>query len=136
MHSLTIGKVARLAGVGVETIRFYQRRGLVSEPPRGEPGYRQYPKETVARIRFIRRAKELGFSLREIKELLELRIESNTTCEDIRRRAVVKKADIEEKIRVLKDMKKALLKLIGACEGAGSIGECPIIDFLDWEDRR
>lgn len=87
MESLTIGKVARLAEVGVETIRFYEREGLIEEPSRGESGYRQYPKETIQRLRFIKRAKDLGFTLREIKELLALRLDPGTTCGDVRRRA-------------------------------------------------
>jgi len=97
METLTIGKVARLAGIGVETIRFYEREGLIEEPPRRESGYRQYPEDTVHRLRFIRRAKELGFTLKEIKELLALRIDPETTCEDIRRRANTKINDIEAK---------------------------------------
>jgi len=131
MQSLTIGKVARLAGVGVETIRFYERQGLIAEPPRKESGYRQYPQQTVVRVRFIRRAKELGFTLKEINEMLYLRIDPNTTCEEIRALAEAKKVDIEEKIRALQRMKKALLKLTAACEENSPIGECPILDFLD-----
>jgi MerR family copper efflux transcriptional regulator len=72
MESLTIGRVARLAEVGVETIRFYERQGLIQEPPRRESGYRQYPKDTIQRVRFIKRAKDLGFTLKEIRELLVL----------------------------------------------------------------
>ena len=131
MQSLTIGKVARLASVGVETIRFYQRQGLVVEPPRQESSYRQYPKEIVTRIRFIRQAKELGFSLKEIKDLLSLRIDPNTTCEDIRALAEAKKVDIEEKIRALQKIKEALVKLLTTCEESAPVSECPILDFLD-----
>jgi MerR family mercuric resistance operon transcriptional regulator len=131
MEPLTIGKVARLAGVGVETIRFYEREGLIEEPPRRASGYRQYPEETVARIRFIKRAKELGFSLKEIKELLELRIDPETTCEDIRRRASAKISDIKEKIATLQKMKAALEKLTAACRGRGPISECPILEALE-----
>lgn len=134
MKPLNIGEVARLSGVGIETIRFYEREGLIPEPPRKESGYRQYPEETVARIRFIRRAKELGFSLKEIKELLSLRIDPATTCEDIRRRAEVKIANIEEKIRALQKMKKALVKLAVACRERGSASECPILEALDSEE--
>jgi len=84
MGTLTIGKAARYAGVGIETIRFYERRGLIKQPPRREFGYRQYPESVVLRLRFIKRAKELGFSLIEIKELLFLRLDSKATCGDIK----------------------------------------------------
>ena len=131
MEPLTIGKVARLGGVGVETVRFYEREGLIEEPPRTESGYRQYPQETVSRIRFIRRAKELGFSLREIKELLALRLDPETNCEDIRQRAEAKIADIEEKVRTLRRMKEALAKLTAACIARPSTNECPILEALE-----
>ena len=131
MGSLTIGKVARLAGVGVETIRFYEREGLIEEPPRWPSGYRRYPEETVARIRFIRRAKELGFSLKEIKELLELRLDPEATCGDIRRRAYKKISDIEKRIAMLQKMKAALETLTAACRGGGPINECPILEALE-----
>jgi len=78
--ALTIGQVAKRSGIGIETLRYYERKGLVEEPPRTESGYRQYPEDVVARIRFIRRAKELGFKLSEISELLSLRVDPNTTC--------------------------------------------------------
>ena len=131
MEPLTIGKVARLVGIGVETIRFYEREGLIEEPPRRESGYRQYPEETVHRLRFIRRAKELGFTLKEIKELLALRIEPETTCEDIRRRAEAKIGDIEEKICTLNKMKGALKKLTLACKGRGPVSACPILEAME-----
>ncbi len=134
METLTIGKVARLAQVGVETIRFYEREGLVAKPPRTPSGYRQYPKETVSRIRFIRRAKELGFSLKEIKELLALRVDPETTCGDIRRRAQAKIQSIEEKIAALEKMKKALEKLAARCRGKGPTSQCPILEALEEEE--
>jgi len=133
MEALTIGKVARLAEVGVETIRFYERKGLIDEPPRKRSGYRQYPEDTVQRLRFIRRAKELGFTLKEIKELLTLRIEPETTCEDIRRRAEAKMEDIEEKILTLTRMKEALVKLTHSCDGRGPASECPILEAMEDE---
>ena len=108
---LTIGQIARSAGVGVETVRFYERQGLLQEPARKESGYRQYPEDVVARLRFIKRAKELGFSLKEIKELLALRVDPDTTCADVRSRAEAKIADVEEKIKALQRIKKALVKL-------------------------
>ncbi len=131
MESLQIGKVARLADVGVETIRYYEREGLIAEPPRKESGYRQYPEETVNRIRFIRRTKELGFSLKEIGELLSLRMDPDATCENILERAVAKVANIEEKILTLQRMKMALGKLMAACSGDGPVTECPILEALE-----
>jgi MerR family mercuric resistance operon transcriptional regulator len=131
MESVTIGKVARLAEVGVETVRFYERQGLIDKPPRRESGYRQYPEETVRRLRFIKRAKELGFTLKEIKELLSLRIEPETTCADVRRRAEAKIDDIEQRVRTLQRMKKALAKLTMACRGRGPVSQCPILEALE-----
>ncbi len=128
---LTTGRLARLAGVGVETIRFYERRGLLEEPPRTEAGYREYAPETVRRLRFIRRAKELGFTLREIGELLSLRVAPGATCADVRRRAEAKRRDIEEKIRSLEQMNAALAKLSQACRGRGPVGDCPILEALE-----
>ena len=87
MKSFTIGQVAKHAGVGVETVRFYERKGLLEEPERKASGYRQFDEKVVDRIRFIRRAKELGFTLKEIKELLELRLDPATTCADVQSRA-------------------------------------------------
>lgn len=134
MEPLTIGKVARLAGVGVETIRFYERKGLIEEPPRRPSGYRQYPEETVSRIRFIKRAKELGFTLKEIEELLSLRVDSASTCEDVRRRAEVKITDIKRKIKTLQSMEMALAKLVLACQERSPMSKCPIIEALDRDE--
>ena len=131
MKSMTIGIVARQAGVGVETVRFYGREGLIDEPPRRESGYRQYPSETVRRIRFIRRAKELGFTLKEIKELLSLRASPKSKCADVRKRAEAKIDDIEGKMRALQRMKDALVKLTAACSGRGPVTVCPILDALE-----
>ncbi len=131
MKPLTIGKVARHAGVGVETIRFYERQGLIEEPPRSESGYRQYPEETVFRLRFISRAKELGFSLKEIKELLSLRAFPRSRCADVRKSAEAKIKDIEQKVHTLQRMKKALVKLTAACGRRGPVSECPSLEALD-----
>jgi MerR family transcriptional regulator, copper efflux regulator len=130
MESMTIGKVARLGGVGVETVRFYEKKGLIDKPPRRVSGYRQYPKETVQQLRFIRRAKELGFTLKEIKELLALRLDSEKTCADIRHRTEAKIGDITEKIRMLERMNTALKKLTLSCSGRGPVSECPILEAM------
>jgi len=131
MQTLTIGKVAKQADVGVETIRFYEREGLIAEPARRASGYRQYPIETVDRLLFIKRAKELGFSLKEIKELLALRLAPGATCGQIKKRAEAKVEDIEDKIHSLQRMKRALKKLTVACSGKGLVSDCPILDTLE-----
>jgi MerR family mercuric resistance operon transcriptional regulator len=132
---LTIGQVARKAGFGIETVRFYERNGLIAEPPRRTSGYRQYPESVISRLQFIKRAKELGFSLREIKELLSLRLDPTTTCSDIRQRAAAKIADIESKIRSLERMKEVLVGLTVTCGGVGPISECPILEALEREGK-
>jgi len=135
MKPLTIGKVAQKAGVGVETVRFYERQGLLEEPDRKESGYRQYQEDVVARLRFIKRAKELGFSLKEIKELLALRVDPATTCREVKERAQAKIADIDGKIRSLLRMKEALVELTRVCRGRGPTSECPILDALEKEGQ-
>lgn len=134
MNSLTIGQLAKSAGVGVETVRFYERKGLLAEPNRRPSGYRQYGEEVVNRLRFIKRAKELGFTLSEIKDLLSLRLDPTTTCADVKQRAEEKIDDIEAKIRTLRRMKNALMKVTKACSGRGGTSECPILEALD-KDR-
>ena len=134
MQSLTIGHLAKEAGVNLETVRYYERKGLLPKPPRSASGYRLFPTEAARRLRFIRRAQELGFSLREIGELLSLRVSRTTTSKDIRARAEAKIADIEGKIKSLESMKKALLKLTKVCAGCVPVGECPILESLDGED--
>lgn len=131
MNTLTIGKLAGRAGVNIETVRYYERRGLIPKPPRRRSGYREYPDETVKRILFIRHAKELGFSLKEIHELLTLRIDPETPCYEVKNRAEAKIDDINEKIMTLQKMKKMLFKLTKACRGNGPASECPILEALD-----
>ena len=132
--SLTTGQVAKRAGIGVPTVRFYERKGLIKEPLRTESGYRQYPEDVVARLRFIKRAKKLGFTLKEILELLSACVEySNTACPDVKRRVELKITDIEGEIRTFRRMKKSLVKLAAACNGDGPTDECPICDTLNKE---
>ena len=131
MKPLTIGQVARQAGVGVETVRFYEREGLLEQPNRKPSGYRQYDEQAIARLSFIRRAKELGFRLNEVKELLSLRLDPSTKCAEVRSRAHAKITDIDAKIRTLERMKSALVELTKACRGRGPISECPILDAFD-----
>jgi len=132
---LTIGQVAHRAGIGVETVRFYERKGLIEEPPRTDSGYRQYPEDVVARLRFIRRAKELGFSLKEISELFSLRVDPDTTCADIKRRAEAKITTMEEKIRSMQGIQRALTKLAASCSGTGPAGDCPILETLESQEK-
>jgi len=133
MESITIGTLAKKSNVRKETVRYYERRGLIPEPKRTESGYRQYSHETVSRIRFIKRAQELGFSLKEISELLSLRVDKDTTCGDFKNIAEVKISEVEDKIRSLNEIKKALTNLVALCSGEGPTGECPIIETLETE---
>lgn len=133
MAKMTIGQLARQAGVHIETVRFYERRGLIPEPPRRASGYREFPPESVARIAFIKRAQELGFSLREISELLELRVDPETTCGDVREQAEAKIAQIDEKMRTLQNMRAALQRLAAECHGDGPPSDCPILEYLEHE---
>jgi MerR family transcriptional regulator, copper efflux regulator len=133
VEALTISRLARLGGVNLETIRYYERQGLLPKPPRTAAGYRIFPSETARRLQFIKRAQELGFSLSEIGELLALRAKPGTKREDIRARAEAKIADIEQKMLTLEAMKKALRKMTNRCEGCGTLAECPILETLDEE---
>jgi len=131
MSGLSISEVARQAGVGVETIRFYERKGLIKEPPRRASGYRQFSLDAVKRIRFIKRAQELGFSLSEIADLLSLRAVPYSSCKDVKRRAEAKLADIERKLQDLQRMRKTLMQLVEGCRGVGPVADCPILDALE-----
>ena len=132
-ESLTIGKVADQGGVKVQTIRYYERRGLLPKPARSASGYRKYSDEAIRRLRFIRQAQALGFSLSEIKELLSLRMQPGTTCGDIRKRARQKIGTVNEKIEELQRIKDALSKLATACKGQGPTSDCPILEALESE---
>lgn len=129
--SLKIGEVAERGGVNLQTIRYYEREGLLPEPPRLASGYRIFPEGAVRQVRFIKRAQELGFSLAEIRDLLSLREHADAGAQQMRERAKVKIADIEEKIRTLRVMKKALNRLAERCPGCGPLSDCPIVDALD-----
>lgn len=128
---MTISRAAEQAGVGVETIRFYERRGLIKQPTRPRSGgYRFYDDEVVERIRFIRQAQELGFSLREIAELLSLKADPGADCGDVRKQAIVKREEVNRKIAQLHNMQAALDELIASCPGGGALRACTIIDAL------
>jgi DNA-binding transcriptional MerR regulator len=115
MAALTIGKAARAAGVSIETVRFYERSGLLQPPPRTPAGYRQYPAEVVQRLAFIRRAQRLGFSLTEVAELLALQQET-ASCDEVKARAAAKIASIDEKVAALEAVKGDLQALIERCD--------------------
>src|SRR5258708_1311191 len=128
MHSdLTIGKLAGRAGVNVETIRYYQRRGLLDEPKKPLGGYRHYPPETAKRLRFIKRAQALGFTLEELAGLLRLDVAS--ACAETRELPAPKLALIEEKVSELTAMRKGLAALVSQCDKGGK-RQCPIIQTL------
>lgn len=129
--NLTIGQVAQKTGLGIETIRFYERKGLIDEPARKQSGYRQYDIDIVDRLVFIQQAKTLGFSLAEINELLSLKLTPGSTSREIRNIAEAKLADIEDKIKKLKRMQNTLKKLVNECTGHGPVSECPILEAFD-----
>ncbi len=136
MDGLTIGKVAQLAEVHIETLRYYEREKVVPRPPRTSSNYRLYPEDTVRRVRFVKHAQELGFSLKEIKELLALRGTRGAGCRNVQRRALAKRKEINEKIRSLQAIQKALHKLVEQCRGKGQLTECPILESLDSSKKR
>ncbi len=136
MEGLKVGEVAKQAGVNLQTVRYYERRGLLPRAPRTGSNYRAYPEDAVRRVQFIKRAQELGFTLQEINELLSLRAAPQTRCADVRRRAQTKLRDIDDRVRTLQGMRKALTKLIGECSGKGPVTQCPILEALDSEDEK
>jgi MerR family mercuric resistance operon transcriptional regulator len=130
MEKLTIGQLAKKANVNLETIRYYERRGLLLEPPRNKSGHRQYSLEEVKRTEFIKRCQALGFSLKEISELLLLKVIPGTTCGDIKARVETKIADVEKRIVDLEKIREALLRMSSKCINKGPIGQCPILEEL------
>lgn len=134
MKGLRVGEVAQGAAVNLQTIRYYERQGLLPKPPRSASNYRLYSVDAVRRVRFIKRAQGLGFTLNEIKELLSLRATPRMRCADVRKRAEVKVQDIEGRVRTLRAMRRALSKLVDECSGKGPITECPILEAMDSED--
>lgn len=129
--ALTIGALAREADVNAQTVRYYERRGLLPPPPRSRSGYRQFPTDSVARIRFIKRAQHLGFALGEILDLLTLRVHPRSNCAEVRGRAVSKREDIDRKMAALQDLGSALDELIEACDSNTPTHECPILESLE-----
>jgi len=130
-----VGEVARKAGVNKETLRYYEKRKLITKPDRRRSGYRIFTQHHIDQVKFIKRAQELGFTLSEIKELLELRTDENTTCSEVKTEAEEKYRDVAEKIKDLQRIKATLIELIDSCSGSGPKGECPILDALEGESE-
>jgi MerR family copper efflux transcriptional regulator len=130
MHALTVSEVARRAGVGSDTVRFYEREGLIEAPPRRPSGYRQYPEDTVPLIRFIKRAQDLGFTLKQIEELISLRDDGSRNRDEVRALASAKLQDIDRKLARLQSMRSALAGMLEVC-ACGRPTSCPILQALD-----
>lgn len=132
MERLTIGKVAKASGVGIDTVRFYERKGLIPPGKKAGTSFREYSGDSARRIRFIKRAQELGFTLSEIKELLEIRVSSKATCSQVKTRSDAKLEEIEEKIQDLRKIKRSLAALSEQCRNGSAPGsECPILDSFE-----
>ncbi len=131
---MKIGQVAKTAGVGIDAVRFYEREGLLAKPARRPSGYREYSSDVVVHLRFIRRAKELGFSLKEIRELIALETDTKATAGDVRQLAEKRLLDIEERIRALQRMRRALRRVTEECHGGGPTSKCSILRTLSKEE--
>src|ERR671918_71963 len=129
--ALTIGQVAAAAAVNIQTIRYYERRGLFVPPRRTPAGYRQYAEDAVSRIRFIKHAQVLGFSLKEIQELLGLRVRHGAACDAVERKTRDKIELVQQRIRALRRMKRTLERLAAACTARQPTDECPILEALE-----
>ena len=127
------GEVAAEAAVNIQTLRYYERVGLVPKPERGSSGYRAYDRQVVRRVRFIKRAQELGFTLAEIGDLLAFREETGVSCERVETRASTTVERISEKIRDLEKMRSALSHYVTACRSRVAVAQCPLLDALDKE---
>jgi Hg(II)-responsive transcriptional regulator len=135
MEGLTTAKLAKKGGVNVETVRYYERHGLLPKVPRTASGYRQFSEDHAIRLRFIRRAQELGFTLKEIKELLAMRVKPGSSCADVRRKAETKIADVDNKIRHLQAIRSALIQMTASCTGRGPATACSILEALNGQGR-
>ncbi len=135
MEGLTTAQLAREGGVNVETIRYYERHGLLPNAPRTSSGYRKFSGEFVTRLRFIRRARELGFLLKEVKELLAIRVKPGSGCAEVRRKAEIKIAGVEEKMRELQAIRDALRRITDACSGLGPAANCSILEALSGQEK-
>jgi MerR family transcriptional regulator, copper efflux regulator len=132
---LTIGAVARATGLGIQTVRFYEREGLIDEPARTRSNYRTYDESVIERLHFIRRAQELGFTLKEIRELIGLTSDEAASCEQVNEIAASKLAVVKEKIADLIRMQNALEELIDTCNCSGPLRDCSLIRCLQANDE-
>ena len=130
---MRIGEVAAVAAVNIQTLRYYERVGLLPKPDRGPSGYRSYEPQAVRRVRFIKRAQELGFTLAEIADLLGFRDEAAVSCDRVESRASATVARISEKISDLERMREALSQYVGACRSREPLTECPLLGALERE---
>lgn len=130
MQSLTIGQVAKQTGISHDTIRLYERYGLIDEPPRSPNGYRQYSLDAIERLTFILRSKKMGFTLKEIQELLSIHQSSKQSCNDVKQHAQEKLTQVYDKINELKNLERTLKQLILACEKHKPNDLCPIFTSL------
>jgi MerR family transcriptional regulator, copper efflux regulator len=133
MGVMKIGELAEHAGVNVQTVRYYERRDLLPEPERTASGYREYDVDDVRRLNFILRAKELGFTLSEIRDLMGLRASTGATADDVRRRAQEKIEDVEGKLRDLQRIRDGLARVVRSCDAHGPPDECALIHALQGE---
>lgn len=129
--TVTIGELARLSGVGVETIRYYERERLLEQPRRPANGFRRYPAEAVDRLLFIRHAKDLGFTLDDVREILRLRTKAGAPCSAVRMKALLKVQEIDERIVDLQRLRSALVSLADRCTGEVAIESCSILAAID-----
>ena len=134
--SMTIGKLAEAVGVEVSTLRYYERRGILREPPRTESGYRQYDETVVDRIRFVRHAQDLGFTLEEVEELLALRVDNPASCDAVEQATRAKLRSVDAKLRELRRLRSVLGRLVRACEDREETSECPVLAMLEEEGVR
>ena len=135
MPSFTIGQLAKQVSMSTDAIRLYERQGLIAEPPRSENGYRHYPEHTLARLKFIQRAKTMGFTLKQMGELLTIQRTSHNTCEEVRQQAQSKLLDIQHKLDELLRLKTALETLIHTCDAPHPVEICPLLQTLEAQDK-
>lgn len=128
---MKIGEIAKRANVNIQTLRYYEKRGIISPPVVKDSGYRLYTEETLKTILFIKHAQELGFSLEQIKELLNLRIPSKSRCQKVRKRALEKLTEVQEKMKMLRRIEKNLKGLVKDCESNKTSSNCPIIEKIE-----
>lgn len=134
-RTLRIGELARAAHIGVDTVRFYEKQGLLPPPARTVSGYRQYDSSAVRQLRFVQAAKNVGFTLREVRELLSLRVSEQRSCADVKSRALAKLDDVDAKIAELERVRRALSRLADACAGR-PVAQCALLDALDDEGAK